>query len=218
MTLAPLRAAEPDPWASGWDMLVALGTLGLALGTVLLAGFTLALARRTRDLARDSETALRSQWRPVLLPATERPPEGSEWSLTGGVSMRMPVTYLTYDSAAQVLAVRIHNAGTGPALYVRVHLERPEEPGGISPRNWSRAALAPGEAVDLLFDNAAFADRAQLLMDYRDLAGDPHGTACTIERVNLEPGMYDVQVLGHSVTTLGDAVYPQEGLRDVRKK
>ncbi|WP_326673478.1 hypothetical protein [Streptomyces canus] len=216
MGTAPLAAAEPDRWAAGWDMLVGIGTLGLAVGTVLLASFTLALARRTRDLARDSAAALRAQWRPVLLPATERPPEASEWNAKGGVSMTMPVSYLTYNSAAQVLTVRIHNAGTGPALYVRVHLERPEEPGGISPRNWSNAALAPGEAVDLVFENASFAMRAQLLLDYRDLAGNEHGTACTIERVNLVPRMYDVLVLEHSVTTLGDAVYPQEGLRDVR--
>ncbi|MGW0828440.1 hypothetical protein [Streptomyces sp. NPDC002845] len=208
MSGALLAAAETDPWASGWDMLVALGTLGLAVGTVLLAAFTFALALRTHALARDSEATLRSQWRPVLVPAAHKPEEG--------VMTTPQIRPLTYNPNEQILTVRIHNAGTGPALYVRAHLERPDQPGGISPRNWSRAALAPGEAADLVFENASFAQRAQLLLDYRDLAGHQYGTACTIERVNLEPRMYDVLVEDHSVTTLGDAVYPQEGLRDAR--
>ena len=213
MPSTPLAAAaaEPGPWASGWDMLVALGTLGLAVGTVLLAGFTLALARRTRDLAADSADARRAQWRPVLLPMAKTPPEQPV------VPPAAPGQYLTHNPDSKVLSVRIHNAGTGPALYVRVHLERPDEPGGISPRNWARAALAPGEVADLVFENVSFAVRAQLLLDYRDLTGRQYGTACTIERVNLVPRMYDVLVLEQSVTTLGDAVYPQDGLRDVRK-
>ncbi|MFI1358100.1 hypothetical protein ACH4TV_31630 [Streptomyces sp. NPDC020898] len=210
MSGALLAAAETNPWASGWDMLVALGTLGLAVGTVLLAVFTFALARRTHDLARDSEATVRSQWRPVLLPAGHKPYEEEGFTTTPRIKP------LAYNPNEQILTVRIHNAGTGPALYVRAHLERPDQPGGISPRNWSRAALAPGEAADLVFENASFAQRAQLLLDYRDLAGHQYGTACTIERVNLEPRMYDVLVEDHSVTTLGDAVYPQEGLRDAR--
>jgi len=197
-----LASAEPGPWAFGWDFFVALGTLGLAW-------FTARLAARTRDLAQETAADQRAQWRPVLLPIAATP------SQYYGARPDDPGIF--YNLQEKSLHVRIRNNGRGPALYVRAHLERAGEEGALSPRNWSRGTLAPGEAVELTFEHASFAQRAQLLLDYRDLAGRPHASVCTIERGTFDPRVYDVLVFeDHSVTKLGDALYPQEGLRDVR--
>jgi hypothetical protein len=85
----------PDPWAFGWDALVAIGTLTLALAT---AG----LALLTRRVAKASAADLRSQWRPVILPGELGP---------------------NYDAGAQRQYVRIRNAGRGPALSVQTLLD-----------------------------------------------------------------------------------------------
>jgi hypothetical protein len=79
-------------WELGWDALVAIGTL-------LLAGVTFLLVLRTAALAKFSETDIRAQWRPIILPASYDP-DGSALFYTNGV-----------------LYVGIKNAGRGPALY-----------------------------------------------------------------------------------------------------
>lgn len=202
MACALFASAEPDPWAFGWNFFVALGTLGLAW-------FTARLAARTRDLAQETAADQRAQWRPMLLPIAATP------SHEYGARPDDPGIF--YNLQEQSLHVRIRNNGRGPALYIRAQLERAGEAGALSPHNWSLGTLAPDEAVELTFVHASFAQRAQLLLDYRDLTGRPHASACTIERDNFAPRVYDVLVFeDHSVTELGNAVYPQDGLRDVR--
>ncbi|MFF4499438.1 hypothetical protein [Streptomyces sp. NPDC001401] len=201
MGTTPLAAAETGPWASGWDMLVALGTLGLAAVTVWLAW-------STRQLARETAADQRAQWRPVVLPA-------GDWQR--GQAQRDRSTNYFGTGRHAILRVRVWNSGRGPALHVRVQLERAGQPGADRPVNWSLGALAPGEAASLRFEEVAFPERAQLLIDYRDMTGRSHAKASTIVRDGQDAYVYDVQVFeDHAVSTLGDAVYPQAGLRDVR--
>ncbi|MFF4227989.1 hypothetical protein [Streptomyces sp. NPDC001820] len=205
-----LAAAEhADPWGMGWEALVALGTLILAAFTAVLARFTFGLASRTRELANVGAADQRAQWRPVLLPAGDRLAY-EHFSVDG----------IWYDTTGQVLGISITNAGRGPALHVRVQLELAAAGGGISPNNWSLGALAPGEVQLLRFDNTPLGPQgAQLLLDYRDLADRPHTTACTITWDDAVPRVYDVHTWdNHTATTLGDAIYPQPGLRDVSPK
>ena len=195
-----VETAAHNPWGLGWEALVAIATFVLAM-------FTWRLAARTRDLAKESEADERAQWRPVLLPVNEDSSR-FRWGV--------PNEGLYYSQRLERLAVPIRNSGRGPALHVRVQLERVGTEGAVSPWNWSLGAVGSGEKVELVFDNAAFAERAQLLIDYRDVVGRQHATASTIERRDAVH-VYDVRVFeDHSVTTLADAVYPQEGLRDVR--
>ena len=105
----------------------------------------------------------------------------------------------------------MQNAGRGPALHIRMHLE----PGGISPEDWSLGALAAGDNRDLLFRTAQPTGLFQFLVDYRDLAGRAHSTVMIAENMRFN----DVRVFeDHHVTVLGDAIYPQPGLRDVSPK
>lgn len=193
--MAYLRSVEllaANPWEFGWDALVAVGTLLLALATAYLA-------LRTRTLAKASEADLRVQWRPVILPASDSPS-------TRGIS---------YDESEGSLRVRVRNAGRGPALYIRTHLE----PGGISPEHWSLGALAAGDDRELIFRTEGLNPPIQLLFDYRDLADRTYSTSVTVDVVNGDMRFYDVHLFeDHAVTFLGDAVYPQPGLRDVSPK
>jgi len=200
---AATTTAEPDPWAFGWDALVGIGTLALALGTVGLAAFTYVLARRTRDLARSAEQDSRAQWRPVVLPSA------------GGADVGPVIS-----GSVGILVIRVRNAGRGPALHVRAQLEHEQAAGGISPERWSLGALAPGDDRALRFriDGRPF-PCAQLLVDYRDLAGRLYSTSITITADGNDMKIYDVRTWeDHQVTRLGDAVYPQPGLRDVAPK
>ncbi|WP_267242275.1 hypothetical protein [Streptomyces sp. PR69] len=188
---------EIDPWAWGW---VSIGTLSAAFATVVLAAVTFHLVRRTKDIAKASEADLKAQWRPVLVPTLEDPE-------------------LAHDSDAKLLSlvVRIRNVGRGPALYVRAQVETPpaNDPGGVSPQHWSPGTLAPDDAQELVFRLPKVPEFAQLLLDYRDLADNTHGTSVTITFHDGRPYFYDVHLVEHKVTVLGDAVYPQDGLRSV---
>jgi len=171
-----------------------------AVGTFALAGATAILALSTRRVARATQDEVRTQWRPVLIPAFD-----SETDPAVG-----------YNRDARLLVVRIRNGGRGPALYIRTHLD----PGGISPRNWSLGSLAAGEEITLSFDGVYdLGSNAQVLLDYRDLAERTYSSALVLTEVAGVWRFYDVHVFdGTTVTALGDAVYPQTGLRDVRPR
>jgi hypothetical protein len=179
--------------ASGfpWEAVTALGTLALAAGTFILALTTRSLARATRD-------DLRAQWRPALIPALDPQADRA----------------VTYDQQAHVLFVRIRNGGRGSAHHIRTHLD----PGGVSPENWSLGSLPAGEEVTLRFNGVhGLSSSAQVLLDYRDLAENAYSSALVLTEVNADWRFYDVHLWeGHSVTDLGDAVYPQPGLTDAR--
>jgi hypothetical protein len=180
-------AAVLASWELGWDAFVAIGTL-------VLAGVTFLLVRRTRDLARSSEADIRAQWRPMILPALDLPGDRA----------------LAYEG--EFLYVRIHNAGRGPALFIRTLLE----PDMATAENWSLGALAAGDKYELKFRAVKPDAHAQLLFDYRDLAGRTYSTLITIQVVDADMRFYDVRLFeDHAVTTHGDAIYPQPGLRDV---
>ncbi|MEU5486130.1 hypothetical protein [Streptomyces mirabilis] len=56
----------------------------------------------------------------------------------------------------------------------------------------------------------------QLLLDYRDLADRSYSTSITLVRREDRVYAYDVRWWeDHTVTTLGDAFYPQPGTTDV---
>ena len=58
-----------------------------------------------------------------------------------------------------------------------------------------------------------------MLLDYRDLAERTYSSALVLTEVAGVWRFYDVHVFdGTTVTALGDAVYPQTGLRDVRPR
>jgi hypothetical protein len=176
-------------WTLGWDALVAIGTL-------LLAGVTFLLVLRTADMARSSERDIRAQWRPLILPALDL-----SWNRSLG-----------YDKERGYLEVLIQNAGRGPAIHIRAQIE----PDGASPENWSLGALAAGDKQWLTFRVAKPDSATQLLLAYRDLAGRTYSTSITIDVISGEMRFYDVRLFeDHNATTLGDAIYPQPGLRDV---
>ena len=163
----------------------------VGIGTLLLAGATFLLVLRTAALAKSSDADIRAQWRPMILPGQ----------------------VLFYSGAA--LQVGIRNGGRGPALYVRAQIE----PGGVSPEGWSLGALAAGDKRELRFPTTKPDSATQLLFDYRDLAGRTYSTSITIEVVSDDMRFYDVQLFeDQAVTTLGDSIYPQPGLRDVSPK
>jgi hypothetical protein len=178
------------PWEWGWEAFV-------AIGTVLLAAATVGLAWSTRGLAKASEAELRAQWRPVILPALDP------------LSRRA----ITYDGQEGLLHVRVRNAGRGPAHHVRVTID----PLQVSPEHWSLGALAVGDEQGLRFRTAKIESTIQLLVDYRDLADRTYATSITVTAVNEDLRFYDVHLFDHPVTQLGDAIYPQPGLRDVRR-
>ncbi|MFJ6355004.1 hypothetical protein ACIQKB_36805 [Streptomyces sp. NPDC092046] len=173
--------------------------MALALCTLGLAVFTASLASRTRVLAQESAADLRAQWRPFVLPAIT----SDDWVALG------------HNPERGLVVARVRNAGRGPAPHVRAQLELLGIPGGISPEHWSLGALAPGDEQDLRFA-AVLTPAAQLLIDYRDLADRPYATSITITIVDGKPQYYDVRTWeDHTTTTLGDALYPQPGLRNV---
>jgi hypothetical protein len=177
-------------WALGWEALVAIGTLLLAVATFLLV-------LRTAALARSSDADIRAQWRPIILPAAYDAGDSALFYTDG------------------VLYVGIKNAGRGPALYIRAQIE----PDGVSPEIWPLGALAAGDKYELEFRIAKPDSAIQVLFDYRDLAGRTYSTSITIEVIGGELRFYDVRLFeDHAVTTLGDAIYPQPGLRDVSPK
>jgi hypothetical protein len=193
-----LELLATNPWGFGWEALVALGTLVLALATFYLA-------LRTSTLAKASEAEMRAQWRPVILPGSDSTPERA----------------IVYDDSEGSLHMRVRNAGRGPALFIRTHLEpgAGQEPGGISPERWSFGALAAGDEREVTFGTPKIETLSQLLFDYRDLADRTYSTSVTIDVVNGDIRFYDVRLFeDHAVTYHGDAVYPQPGLRDVSPK
>jgi hypothetical protein len=168
-----LLAAEPSRWSFGWEALVAVGTLGLAVATVVLALLT-------RALARSGTAEVRAQWRPVLVLGVD--PWSSPAEMAADVPSDMPTrtgraVQVIVRPARIVLFVRVRNVGRGPALHVRAQLE----PGGLSPDDWARGALAPGDDQILRFEVGKEAPPSiQLLLDYRDLSGRSHATSVTV--------------------------------------
>jgi hypothetical protein len=193
------------------------GDVVVGVGTLLLAAFTGLLAHRTRqdvDASRDSidlarqeveltRESLSTQARPALIPGLGR---------HGGASVPDAITStrLLYDGHRNHLVVNVRNAGRGPALFVRISLE----PTGNSPENGPLAAMAPGDEVQLIFAGEHDQpSRWQVLLDYRDLAGQTYSTAIGIETT---PSLrfYDVRTFeDRTLTPHGDAL-PQEGVTD----
>jgi hypothetical protein len=175
-------------WAFGWDALVAIGTL-------CLAGVTLWLVITTRRLARSTSDEVRAQWRPAILPGRQ----GADPAID-------------FNEAEHRLRVRVRNAGSGPALYIRTHLE----PGSTSPDHWSLAALGPDDEVVLTFTGVyQNPTPAQLLFDYRDLGGRQYSSELVIDEVGGVRRFYNAQLYeDHSITGLGDYTQ-QPGLQDV---
>lgn len=187
-----MESLASSSWTWGWEAFV-------AIGTVLLAVATFALAWLTRRLAQSGLEDVRSQYRPVLLPATDS-------ATTRAVVL---------NRAEGSLRVRIRNVGRGPALFVRSQLD----PFNASAANWSLAALAPGDEQDLIFRAVVDRQLIQLLLDYRDLAGRAHSSSITLTVYDTDATSYDLYLFkDHSVTTHGGAIYPQSGLRDVRPR
>ncbi|MEU3341998.1 hypothetical protein [Streptomyces sp. NPDC006668] len=198
------ETAARDPWGLGWEALVAIATFALAAVTVWLAW-------STRQLAQETAADERAQWRPVLVSAADR---DNLFERTGGI---VRYTDSSNGTLTTYLNVVIRNVGRGPALHTRAHLELPGVPGGVSPRiGRPLGPLAPDDGQVLTFEIPAAESRAQLLLDYRDVTGRPHATSITVESAEQGAYVYDVRTWeNRSVTTLGDAVYPQDGLRDV---
>ena len=108
-----------DPWALGWDALVAIGTLTLAVVTSIVAGFTWrvasktsVLAEKTSELATATQADVVSQFRPVIAPA-EIPGPPSRGTDAG------PLVW-TYERKNGIRVFGLTNIGNGPALNVKV--------------------------------------------------------------------------------------------------
>jgi hypothetical protein len=173
-----------------WEALVAVGTLVLGAATFGLGWYT-------RKLARTSADDLQAQWRPIILPVPFGEPTARE--------------NVAYDEVEGVLRVQVHNAGRGPALFLRAVVDPRGDPDERGPV----AALAAGEGRLFMFNRVKNErQQAQILLDYRDLAGRPYSTSITIDLQRR--AFYDVQVFSHFTTGQDDAVYPQPGLRDAR--
>jgi hypothetical protein len=95
----------------------------------------------------------------------------------------------------------------------------------MSPANWHRAVLAPGEQVDLTFAPLPEAPPAamQLLLDYRDLGGRSYASSLVITQLTTQQGpqeltYYDVRFFRDvALTPLGDSV-TQPGLRPLPRE
>lgn len=98
----PIVVALGTQFDIGWDMLVAVGTLGLAI-------FTATLAWSTRSLAQESAADRRAQWRPILVPAHHD----------------------VHEPEPGMFEIDIRNAGRGPALGVNGQM-RAGKTGGAS--------------------------------------------------------------------------------------
>jgi hypothetical protein len=96
-----------DPWAVGWDALVAVGTLSLAVVTGILAFLTKRVAAETRDLAAATQADVAAQFRPIVAPAR----------LTTGVGSPGAWAYGNNDGDR---FIGLTNIGHGPALNVGV--------------------------------------------------------------------------------------------------
>lgn len=89
-------------------------------------------------------------------------------------------------------------------------------PMGLVLKSWSLSVLAAGDKQWLEFRVAKPDSATQLAFAYRDLAGRTYSTSVTIEVIGGEMRFYDVRLFeDHNATTLGDAIYPQPGMRDV---
>jgi hypothetical protein len=185
-----------------WEVLDALGAMWdplIAIGTIALSMATFWLARRTSNLAGTSAADLQAQWRPIVVPSFH-PVLGDP---------------ADYNSSDGTLGVRIRNGGRGPALYLRTELD----PIGPTARQGPLASLAVGDEQVLRFEGVKPDSHAQLLLDYRDLAGRAYSTSITLEvGGNGALAAYDVHLFEGRVTHHGDSVYPQKGLRDVTPK
>lgn len=159
-----------DPWAFGWDALVAFGTLALAAVTFLLAW-------STRRLAVETATEVQAQWRPILVPV-----EGSiemferELSeLEQQIAEKVPSQRIrdrevdTRESIRRRVEMNIRNIGPGPALEIMVsHLWE-------GPRPWTASSTDAGVIppnTDWVLKHDGFAEERtrDVRLQYRDLA------------------------------------------------
>ena len=119
---------------------------------------------------------------------------------------------VNYDPGTRTLTALVQNAGRGPALHLRANLD----PGGLSSTTGAIAALPVGQWRLLRFTDVENRPHYQLIVDYRDLAERTCCTSMTIDLANR--AFYDTRLFNGARTQLGDAVYPQPGLRDLSKE
>lgn len=148
-----------EPWKFGWDALVAIGTF-------VLAAATFALAFLTRGVAKAASDEVRSQNRPVLVPATKS---------------RQPIRVLP-----QSIQIRLRNGGQGPAFGIQCSLL----PDRSTPDIWHHGILEPDQEVLLRFPptDGEPHETYELKADYTDLAGQPHSSTLTVKRVAVRRG------------------------------
>ncbi len=159
---------ETDPWAFGWESLVATATFALALVTAGLAFFTWRMMRATRDLANRSRQDSLAQLTPYVSPTP------------GSIAKHVPVrAKMPSGQPAGDLTMNVANLGKGPAIDVKL----------VALAGWNDDVSQPTD----LAANAMpwpLTVRIEIPMSrpvecrilYRDLAGRGHQT-----RVDLEP-------------------------------
>jgi hypothetical protein len=156
---------------SGWNALVALGTLALALATY-------GVIRATKALAERGDAEISAQWRPLLL-VRERPPDDQPG--------------IVYEDGS--LTLWIENVGRGPALEVQPWLDDfpapgpaygvpayvpPGRGGGMGSR--LHTVIAQGDLLAYRWTDLG--DAREFLRGqfrYWDLSGDEHSTSFAIE-------------------------------------
>jgi hypothetical protein len=172
--------------ASGWDPLVAIGTLLLACVTALLV-----LA--TFKLARQAEADVRAQWTPVLL-VRDRVPR------TGEVG-------IFYED--EKLSVVVENVGRGPALNTDVWLGdlpggpagAPEPPGALGSQRIG-TSLGQGESRTYEWPGVSPPPTTYSgKLTYYDLSRAPWTTEFVIEYGKGGPALRFQDISGKSALT-----------------
>ncbi len=169
------EVGTPDPWAWGWDSLVALGTIGLAVVTLLLAVATFITARAAAQ-------EVRANWRPVIVPADD--------------------VELDWASDQDLLILGIRNIGEGGAYDVDAALEIggtyiPAElfvPGESNSINFT--VVPPGDTLEVYFsDIKTKPHKGGLVIDYSDLNGHRYGSHIEIRETTAYRTSPEVAVL-----------------------
>lgn len=175
-----------DPWAFGWDALVAFGTLSLA-------GVTFFLAWSTRRLAVETATEVQAQWRPILVPV-EDSIQIFEKDLSDLERERIPDPDVdTRERIRRRLEMKIRNIGRGPALEIMVsHLWEAARPWTASSTD---AGVIPPESEWLLKHQGFSDERARdIRLQYRDLAGRRYVTEVRAFKLYDEAETINVKV------------------------
>jgi hypothetical protein len=203
-----------DPWAWGWDALVAIGTLTLAGVTVVVAGFTWrlasktsALAEKTSDLAASTQADVAAQFRPVVTAAQFR----SATQGRGSDPSIWPLLWADEHVATGGWICALTNIGHGPALRLSVRAKSSSQTPDVGTS--VLAVDCPAEAVTIYGPISSNVDGGfTITVQYDSVAGERYESEITFRQ--RRAGIYLPDLTRVERTTrLGAAELSADGAR-----